>query len=459
ARVKELTGQWTPLDWSPDEKSLLLRHYVSAAESHLHTIALDGGALAELNASAQKIAYGPAAFARKGGAIYYSSDEDSEFLRLTRFDLASGKKQVLTPSLSWDVDGLALSDDGAWLAYTANEGGMSALYLARAAQPLKAERIKLPTGVISRLKFDRQSKRLGFTLSTAQSTADVYSIDVETRALTRWTESEVGGLDPARFVAPERVRFPSFDGRELDAWYYRPARSDGRKLPVVISIHGGPEAQATAAFNPTVQYWVNELGVAVLQPNVRGSAGYGKSFLKLDDAARREDSVKDIGALLDWIGKRPELDAARVAVFGGSYGGYMVLASLEHFSERLRCGVEIVGISNFVTFLEHTESYRRELRRAEYGDERDPELRKVLLAISPMTNAAKIKRPLFVAQGQNDPRVPASEAEQIVKAVRAAGGPVWYVLAKDEGHGFQKKANRDYFTDAVTRFFEEYLLK
>jgi dipeptidyl aminopeptidase/acylaminoacyl peptidase len=317
----------------------------------------------------------------------------------------------------------------------------------------------LPTGVIARLKFDRQSKRLGFTLSTAQSTADVYSVDVKTRALTRWTESEVGGLDPATFVAPERVRYPSFDGRMIDAWYYRPRRSDAKKLPVVISIHGGPEAQATAAFNPTVQYWVNELSVAVLQPNVRGSAGYGKSFLKLDNAAKREDSVADIGALLDWIAKRPELDGERVAVFGGSYGGYMVLASLEHFSERLRCGVEIVGISNFVTFLEHTESYRRDLRRAEYGDERDPELRKLLIAISPTTNASKIKRQLFVAQGQNDPRVPAGEAEQIVKAVRAGGGPVWYVLAKDEGHGFQKKVNRDYFTDAVSRFFEEYLLK
>jgi dipeptidyl aminopeptidase/acylaminoacyl peptidase len=244
------------------------------------------------------------------------------------------------------------------------------------------------------------------------------------------------------------------------AFYYKPHAADAtHKAPVIVAIHGGPEAQSNVAFNPVIQYWVNELGAAVLVPNVRGSSGFGKKFLTLDNGMKREDSVKDIGQLLLWLEKQPELDAGRVAVYGGSYGGYMVLSSLFHYPGRIKCGVEIVGVSNFVTFLEHTESYRRDQRRAEYGDERDPEMRKFLTAIAPTTHAKEIKQPLLVAQGKNDPRVPISEAEQIVKTVRAGGAPVWYMVAADEGHGFQKKGNRDQFTNAVSLFLEEYLLK
>jgi dipeptidyl aminopeptidase/acylaminoacyl peptidase len=208
-----------------------------------------------------------------------------------------------------------------------------------------------------------------------------------------------------------------------------------------------------ASFSPAVQYWVEAFGATVILPNVRGSSGYGKAWLQLDNGEKREDSVKDIGALLDWVAAQKDLDAGRVAVLGGSYGGYMTLASLTTYPVRFACGVDVVGISHFVTFLEHTESYRRDLRRAEYGDERDPKMRALLDAISPLTNAAKVKRPLFVVQGANDPRVPASEAEQIVKTVRAGGGDVWYLLAKDEGHGFVKKKNRDAYLAATTRFF------
>ncbi len=208
-----------------------------------------------------------------------------------------------------------------------------------------------------------------------------------------------------------------------------------------------------------MQYWVNELGCAVVQPNVRGSTGYGKTYLALDNGFNREHSVQDIGALLDWIARQPELDASRVAVLGGSYGGYMVLAALTTYPERIKCGVDVVGISNFVTFLENTQSYRRDLRRVEYGDERDEKMREFLLRISPTTNAGKIRSPLFVAQGENDPRVPASEARQIVEAVRGNGIPVWTMFAKDEGHGFSKKNNRDYFTWATILFFEQFLLK
>lgn len=459
-RVHEDEGQWNVLDWSPDDTKLLARHYVSINESYLHLVDLVTGETSELNPTggAKKIAYGPAAFARKTGAVYYVSDEDSEFRRLVKLDLASGKKDIVSAPAQWDVDDLAPSPDGAAIAYTLNEGGTSTLFvLAPGAQPV---RIATEVGVIGRLRFDDSGKRLGFSMSTSRSSSDAYALDVKTRKLQRWTYSEVGGINPAVFVEPERVQVQSFDGRTVSAWYYRPRSADAaHKAPVIVTIHGGPEAQANAAFSPTIQYWVLELGAAVLAPNVRGSSGYGKSFLLLDNGDKREDSVKDIGAFLDFIAKRPELDAARVAVQGGSYGGYMVLASMAMFSDRLRCGVDVVGISNFVTFLERTESYRRDLRRAEYGDERDPDMRKKLLEISPTNQVARIKKPLFVAQGRNDPRVPYTEAEQVVKAVRDGKGTAWYLLAKDEGHGFQKKPNRDFFQNATALFFEEYLLK
>jgi dipeptidyl aminopeptidase/acylaminoacyl peptidase len=352
-----------------------------------------------------------------------------------------------------------VSPDGRWLAWTLNENGAVALYLAPAAAPERGRRIEMPVGVQrGRLKFDPTSQRVAFDLSSSQSSRDVYSVDVASGKLTRWTFSELGGLSAAAMVKPTLVEYPSFDGRKIPAWVYAPHAARG-KQPVLIIIHGGPESQFRPDFQGIIDYYTNELGVVVIAPNVRGSAGYGKSYLLLDNGDKREDSVKDIGALLDWIGKQPTLDASRVGVYGGSYGGYMVLATLFHYPERIRCGVDVVGISNFVTFLEHTQDYRRDLRRAEYGDERDPKMRELLTAISPTTNARKIKSPLFVIQGKNDPRVPASEAEQIVQTIRGNGGAVWYLLAKDEGHGFQKKVNRDFMYPAMSLFFETYLLK
>jgi dipeptidyl aminopeptidase/acylaminoacyl peptidase len=227
---------------------------------------------------------------------------------------------------------------------------------------------------------------------------------------------------------------------------------------VLIYIHGGPESQFRPGFSPVFQYYLNELGLAVIAPNVRGSTGYGKNFLKLDNGYKREDSVKDIGKLLDWIKQQPELDSSRVAVIGGSYGGYMVLASMAHFNNRLRCGIDVVGISNFVTFLENTKSYRRNLRRVEYGDERDPRMRRHLERISPTANAHKIAKPILIIQGQNDPRVPASEAEQMLHAIRRNGGEAWYMLAKDEGHGFRKKSNREFYDKTVILFLQKHLL-
>ena len=233
----------------------------------------------------------------------------------------------------------------------------------------------------------------------------------------------------------------------------------GKKIPVIINIHGGTEGQSVPVFSPFIAYVTNELGIAVLSPNVRGSSGYGKTFLKLDNGFKREESVKDIGALLDWIAKQPELDASRVAVWGGSYGGYMVLASMTNFNDRIKCGIDVVGISNFVTFLQNTEDYRKDLRRVEYGDERDPKMKEYLLKISPANNVDKITKPLFIIQGLNDPRVPASESEQMKQNMRNKGRNVWYMLAKDEGHGFRKKPNVDYMQWSVVMFLQQNLLK
>jgi len=357
---------------------------------------------------------------------------------------------------------VAASRDGRWLAYTANEAGASSLYLAPAARPQKARRIAVPRGVISALLFDRASRRLGVTLSGAASEADVFAVDAPSGKVTRWTSSEVGGLDPATFVTPELIEVPSFDKLKIRAWYYRPSpswRPARKPLPVVVSLHGGPEGESVASFSPIVQYLVNDLGAAVLAPNVRGSGGFGKKFLALDDGALREGAVKDLGALLDWIATRPELDKTRVAVIGGSYAGYLVLASLIQFGDRLRCGVATAAITNFVTFLARTEDVRRDARRQEYGDERDPRTRDLLLRLSPLPNAAALKQPLFVVHGLNDPRVPVAEVEQLVQTVRRNGAEVWYLLASDEGHGLQKRANLDFYQNAFLAFFERFLLE
>ncbi len=276
--------------------------------------------------------------------------------------------------------------------------------------------------------------------------------------MSRWTESELGGLVATELSEPKLVRWPSFDGREITGFLYEPPARFSGKRPVIIDIHGGPEGQSRPGFAGRYNYFLNELGVALLLPNVRGSTGYGKSFVKLDNGLKREDSVKDIGALLDWIARQPNLDASRIMVMGGSYGGYMTLACATHYSDRIRCAIDIVGISNFNTFLKNTESYRRDLRRVEYGDERDPAMQEFFERIAPLNNASKIAKPLFVVQGGNDPRVPRSEAEQMVERVAKNGTPVWYLMAKDEGHGFRKKENADFQFYATILFVQHHLL-
>jgi len=455
--LREMEGAWAVHDWSPDDDALLLRRHVSVTRSHLHHLDLATGRMTEIAPSIPgDVAYGDARFA-SATEVVYMSDEGSDFLRLRRRNLLTGEDCVLVDGLSWDVEDLALSLDGTRMAYVVNEGGRSSLFVGDVAAA-HARRVDLPTGVVGGISFDPSGSRLGFTLSGPRCPGDAWSVDVATGQPTRWTWSEVGGLDPSSFVDPELVEFPSFDGRSIPAWVYSPPGDARGPKPVLVVIHGGPEGQARPMFEPLRQFFVLELGLVLVEPNVRGSCGYGRACLRLDDGYLREDSVRDIGALLDYIEGRDDLDASRVAVLGGSYGGYMALASLVHHGRRLRCGVDFVGISNFVTFLENTAAYRRDLRRVEYGDERDPAMRAFLESISPLGQADRINVPLLVGQGANDPRVPRSEAEQIVRAVRNQGRAAWYVVADDEGHGFQKKPNRDAWHDIVTAFLETHLL-
>ena len=314
--------------------------------------------------------------------------------------------------------------------------------------------------VISGLHWHKHDSVFAFNVASARSPSDVYAWSLDAPKVTRWTESEIGGIPASQFVEPKLVTWKSFDGREISGFLYLP---DSQKYPgprpVVVNIHGGPEAQFRPGFLGRNNYIINELGCAMIFPNVRGSAGYGKTFLKLDNGFKREDSYKDIAALLDWIKTQPQLAADRIMVTGGSYGGHMTLAVATYYADRIRCALDVVGISNLRTFLEHTESYRRDLRRVEYGDERDPKMREFMERTAPLNNAQKIIKPLFVVAGANDPRVPKSEADQIVATLKKQGTPVWYLVAKDEGHGFAKKKNADFQFYATVQFIREYLLK
>jgi dipeptidyl aminopeptidase/acylaminoacyl peptidase len=454
-------GGWSVLDWSRDEQKLLLGEYISANESILHILDLTTGKAERITPKVdEKVMWAGGQFASDDRSIFTVTDQGAEFQRLAQFDLAKRQTRVLTEKIPWDIEEFDLSPDGRTIAAIANVDGSSELKLIDAASSRFKETPKIPVGVISGIEWHEDGVRLGFSLNSARSPTDAWVLDLSAKQLTRWTESETGGLNASTFSEPELVKIKSFDGLPLSGFLYRPnaAKFPGRR-PCIVLIHGGPEGQSQPTFLGRYNYFLNELGIAIFLPNVRGSSGYGKTFLTLDNGMKREDSVRDIGAFLDALGKDDLLDPARLAVTGGSYGGYMTLASMIHYSDKLRCGVDSVGISNFLTFLNNTQDYRRDLRRVEYGDERDPAMAEFLAKISPTARAGEIKRPLFIVQGKNDPRVPVNEARQMAEAVRKAGGTVWYLEAADEGHGFGKKRNVDFLFVATVQFFTEHLLK
>jgi len=449
---------WSVLDWSPDDRKLLVLKYVSASEGYLYVVDLSSGQKKEVDPAPTKTAIVGAKFSRDGQAVYLISDRESEFARLRYVNLFTNDRTVISGHISWDIEELAISRDGHYLAYTSNEAGVDKLNLLdlRTHQDLTPPKLETP-GVIDSLSFDPEGTRLVFGFAAANRPRDAFVLDVAANRLEAWTFSEAGPVDLAKFVLPRLTEFPTFDRvdgkpRQVPVYVYEPAGPGPH--PVLIALHGGPESQFRPGFDPWIQYVVNQLGFAVVAPNVRGSSGYGKDYMALDNGMLREDAVKDVGALLVWLGVHNTYDAKHVVVAGGSYGGYLALATLVNYSDRLRGGVDFAGIADFVSFLTNTAPYRQDLRRAEYGDERDPDTRMFLRRISPLTNADRIARPLLVVQGKNDPRVPMSEADLIVNRLRARGGEVWYLLAADEGHGYRKKSNRD----AYYRTFAQFLL-
>ncbi|MET0732153.1 MAG: prolyl oligopeptidase family serine peptidase [Casimicrobiaceae bacterium] len=454
---------WGDFTFSFDDKRLAMLEFISINESYVWVMDLATGTKrrvlpAEGAKPAQPIFSSDLNFARDGAGLFFATDRDGEFRKLAYLDLATGKVDYFGDGGNWDVEEIALSPDGALLAVITNEGGVGVLRLYDPATRRPLPQPPLPVGGVRRLVWHENSRDLAVTIASAQSPGDAYAIDVRDNKVTRWTESKVAGLDATQFRSAERIEWKSFDGRPIGGFIVRPPAKFAGKRPVLISIHGGPEAQARPGFMGRWNYFVDVMGVALIEPNVRGSTGYGKTFTTLDNGMKREDSVKDIGALLDWIRTQPDLDADRVLVEGGSYGGYMVLGVATNFPDRIAGAIDIVGVANFVSFLENTESYRRDLRRVEYGDERDPAMRAFLTKISPANNADRIRKPLLVVQGRNDPRVPYTEAEQIVAAARKNGVPVWYLLADNEGHGFARKANADFLFYTMIAFIEARLL-
>jgi dipeptidyl aminopeptidase/acylaminoacyl peptidase len=463
-RLAELPGTgWFVGGVSWDDRQIALTRYVSANESELWLMPLATGKPVKVlpaPGSKDKGVYLNGGFKRDNSGVWVISDRDGEFSQLFLYTIANRRLTPVTRHIPWDIGGGTSTRDGRLLALKANVDGREELRLfdARSLKELPAP--KLPAGQVNVVEFHPRLPQLAVVMDSAKGPSQVWSLDPASDKVEQWTRAQAPqGVSTDGFADQQIVRWKSFDGREISGLLsLPPARFTGRR-PVLIDIHGGPEGQAQVGFLGRYNYFVEELGVAIIQPNVRGSAGYGKTFLALDNGMKREDSVRDIGALLDWIATQPQLDAGRVLVSGGSYGGYMSLATAATYPDRIAGAVDIVGISNFVTYLRTTESYRRDLRRVEYGDERDPAMAEFLTKISPVTNAARITKPLFVVQGRNDPRVPWTEAEQIVAKVRLNGSPVWYLLAENEGHGFARKENADFLFYALVLFAQQTLLK
>jgi dipeptidyl aminopeptidase/acylaminoacyl peptidase len=453
-------GGWGVASWSPDNRKLLVVNEVSASQTYLWLVDIASGEkkLLTPKAGAEEVAYGGGPFTRDGRGFYTTTDRDSEFQRLAYFDLATMRPSFLTTDIPWDVDDFSLSEDGKTMAFVTNEDGVSKVYLMDTATRKYHPVTGMPLGQIS-VAFHKNSRDLGFVANSARSTSDIYSLDIVSGKIERWTTSETGGLNTANFAEPRLIKWQSFDGKMISGFLYSPdpQKFPGRR-PVIVNIHGGPEGQFQPGFLGRNNYYISELGVAVIFPNVRGSSGYGKTFLKLDNGVNRDQTHKDIGALLDWIGTNPVLDATKIMITGGSYGGYMTWAVAYEYNDRICCSLPIVGPSSLVTLLQNTEAYRRDLRRVEYGDERDPATRAYLEKTAPLNNSEKIRKPVYAVVGKNDPRVPWTESRQMLDKLKSNGTPTWFLMANDEGHGYAKKKNQDFLFYSTIMFVRQYLL-
>ena len=453
-------GGWGIQDISPDNKKLVLGEYISINESYIWLLDIETGKLSEVtDRNSKEISQSNATFSNISNEIWFVTDKDNEFQRLAAMDLNTKNTTYYTSNIPWNVESFNLSKDKKTIVFITNEAGLNKMYLMNTGTKVYKEVKNLPIGLISDAHFTKDNQNIFFNQSTAQSASDVYQLNIKTAKIERWTESELGEMQPSDMSVPKLIEWKSFDELKISGFYYPASPKFKGKRPVIIMIHGGPEGQSMASFLESNNFYTGEMGVSLVYPNVRGSSGFGKTYLAKDNGFLREDSVKDIGTLLDWIAKQPELDKDRIMIMGRSYGGYMTLATAFHYADRIKCSVDIVGISNFNTFLKNTEEYRRDLRRAEYGDERDSKMATFFDKTAPLNNTDKIKKPMFIIQGTNDPRVPVTEAMQMRDKLKAQGNTVWYLEAKDEGHAFKKKANIDYVRLAIIRFMQEYLVK
>jgi dipeptidyl aminopeptidase/acylaminoacyl peptidase len=459
--ILEKSGMWTVENWSPNDSLLLVSEYISRTESRYYTLEITSGKLSPLIGSdTEKIAITQGKWSKDGTGIYFISDKFSEYLNLCYFSLKDKKTTIITKTLPWDIREYTISHNHQHICFYTNEHGLSRFYLystiRRTYQPIKG----VPSGVMYLVRFTPNDSSIVFTMNNPSVTDAVYSFNYFNQKLTRWTKNNSPIIHPG--IEPSVFYYPTFDSvknkpRNIPCYLYQPTGKG--PFPVVINIHGGPESQFWPYYNPVHTYLVNKLKCVILAPNVRGSNGYGKTYLSLDDGFKRENAVKDIGYLLKWISKQSNFDQNRIAVMGGSYGGYMSLASMVAYNDQLIAGVDIYGISNFITFMKNTKSSRVDLRRAEYGDERDSTMYQFLHRISPLTNVDKIKKPMLIFQGANDPRVPQEESDQIVEALKSKNIPVWYVLFTDEGHGFNRKTNKTYQENLLVHFLNIYLFK
>jgi dipeptidyl aminopeptidase/acylaminoacyl peptidase len=476
--VYQQDGSNGPVAWSFDDKKIIVSHNNEqlSLDNDLYLLDLQTKQATHLTPHEGSAQFGSVRFSPDGHSIFFGTNDKREFYSLAQMDLASKRVDILD-NTDWDLGSLEISPEGGALAYTINRDGFSELYVRRLdtdGKPLitalgpKEAAVKLPgKGIVGALEFSKDKSReasreskLAFTFNGSRHSGDIWFYDMKTRAVTQVTQSSMAGIPQSTFVEPELIRYKSFDGRDIPAWYYRPQASavnpgnNGRGLPVIVNVHGGPEGQAQPGFSGINQYFLAR-GYAVLAPNVRGSTGYGKTFTHLDDVSKREDSVKDLAAAVEWLKSSGGADPKRIAVMGGSYGGYMTLAAITLYPELWAAAVDTVGIANFESFLKNTSGYRRKLREVEYGTlERDLEF---LKSISPLFKVDRIKTPLMVIHGKNDPRVPYTEAEQIVDALKKRNAPVDYKLFDDEGHGVAKLSNRLIVYPLMADFLDKYM--
>lgn len=452
-------GTYSPERYSPDGHSILIVRAETAFRDQLILLDCATGAVRPLTPepTVDHAVHVNAAWSADRQGLYLLSDAGRDMRQLAWLDLTSGEMRYLTDQ-PWGAEALAVSDDGARLALVTNENGYTRLEVFDVSagwerrQPLSTP--DMGRCIVGELVWSPDGRRLAFSRQSSTAPLDVWTLDVATGALTQITRSAAGGLARETFVEPSLVHFPTFDGRQIPAFLYTPTEQSASPRPAVVYVHGGPESQYRPTFNPIVQYFVAR-GYVVLAPNVRGSSGYGYTYMSLDDVRLRMDSVADLRHAAQWLASEGIADAKRVAVMGGSYGGFMTLAALTTYPEIWAAGVDIVGIANFVTFLEHTGAWRRKLREAEYGSlEHD---RDFLTEISPIHHVDRIAAPLFVAHGANDPRVPVGEAEQIVASLRERSRPVEYQRYEDEGHGLIKRANRLIAYPAIAAFLDQHI--